>query len=60
MQKALDFARDAETVSAEFYHLLQEACTDLETKTLIVLLEKSEQEHLKRIEVIRKKYSLDS
>jgi len=60
IQKAMDFASNAETVSAEFYRLLQEACTDLETKTLIVLLEKAEQEHLKRIETIKKKYSLDS
>jgi rubrerythrin len=54
--KALNFAVDAEKISCEFYGLLQESCTDIETKTFMVLLEKVEQEHLERVELLRDRY----
>ena len=56
IQKALDFAIEAEKVSNEFYGLMQEACENIEGKTLLILLEKAEQEHLERIETIREHY----
>lgn len=56
INKALNFAVDAEKISCEFYGLLQESCTDIETKTFMVLLEKVEQEHLERVELIRDRY----
>lgn len=60
IKKAIDFAVEAEKVSSEFYGLMQEACTDIESKTLLVLLEKAEQEHLERIEMIRDRYLASS
>ncbi len=60
IKKAIDFAVEAEKVSSEFYGLLQDACTDIESKTLLVLLEKAEQEHLERVEMIRDRYLADS
>jgi rubrerythrin len=56
IKKALNFAVDAEKISCEFYGLLQESCTDIETKTFMVLLEKVEQEHLERVELLRDRY----
>ena len=56
INKALNFAVDAEKISCEFYGLLQESCTDIETKTFMVLLEKIEQEHLERVELLRDRY----
>jgi rubrerythrin len=56
IMKAMDFAVEAEKISCEFYGLLQEACTDIETKTFMVLLEKVEQEHLERVESLRDRY----
>ena len=56
IQKALDFAIEAEKVSTEFYGLMQESCENIEGKTLLVLLEKAEQEHLEQVEAIRKHY----
>ena len=56
IQKALDFAIEAEKVSTEFYGLMQEACENIQGKTLLVLLEKAEQEHLERVGSIRDHY----
>jgi len=56
IQKAIETAIEAEKVSCEFYGLLQQACTDIESKTFLVLLEKVEQEHLERVEKIRDRY----
>lgn len=56
IQKAIETALEAEKVSCEFYGLLQQACTDIESKTLLVLLEKVEQEHLERVAKIRDRY----
>ncbi len=58
--KAMDFAVEAEKISCEFYGLLQESCTDIETKTFMVLLEKVEQEHLERVESLRNRYLAQS
>jgi len=60
IKKAIDFAVEAEKVSSEFYGLLQEACTDIESKTILVLMEKAEQEHLERVEMIRDRYLAES
>ncbi len=54
--KAMNFAVEAEKISCEFYELLQDSCTDIETKTFMVLLEKIEQEHLERVESLRDRY----
>ena len=56
INKALNFAVEAEKISCEFYGLLQESCTDIETKTFMVMLEKIEQEHLERVESLRDRY----
>jgi len=56
INKALNFAIEAEKISCEFYGLLQESCTDIETKTFMVMLEKIEQEHLERVESLRDRY----
>lgn len=53
---AIESAVEAEKVSCEFYGLLQEACTDIESKVLLVLLEKVELEHLERVAKIRDRY----
>ncbi len=58
--RAMDFAVEAEKISCEFYGLLQESCTDMETKTFMVLLEKIEQEHLERVELLRDRYKAKS
>ncbi len=60
INKALDFAIEAEKISCEFYGLLQESCRDIETKTFMVLLEKIEQEHLERVELLRERYLANS
>ena len=56
IRKALDFAIEAEKVSSEFYGLMQESCENMEGKTLLVLLEKAEHEHLEQVEIIRQRY----
>ena len=56
IKKAIESAIEAEKVSCEFYGLLQQACTNIESKTLLVLLEKVEQEHLERVEKIKERY----
>lgn len=55
LQKAVDFAREAEMISVEFYSLLGEYCDDIETKTALLLLEQAERDHLNHIEAIREK-----
>ncbi len=60
IQKAIGFALEAEKVSAEFYGLMQEVCTDIKTKTLLVLLERAEQDHLDRIEQLKERYLTQS
>jgi rubrerythrin len=57
IQKALDFAIEAEKVSSEFYGLMQESCKNIRGKTLLVLMEKAEQEHLEQVEIIRDRYT---
>ena len=54
--KSLDFAMEAESVSAEFYSLLGESCNVIETKTFLLLLEKEELDHLKHIQSLKEKY----
>lgn len=53
LEKAIDFAIDAEIISKEFYAMLGEYCDDYEAKTVLILLEKGETEHLKRITEIK-------
>lgn len=55
IQKAFDFAIETERVSHEFYGMLGELCSNYEVKTLLVLLEKAEIEHLQRITALREK-----
>jgi rubrerythrin len=49
LERAINFAIDAEKTSKEFYAILGEYCDDFEAKTALILLEKAEAEHLKRI-----------
>ena len=55
LQKAVDFAVEAEMVAAEFYSLLGEYCEDLDAKTSILLLEQAENEHVKQVLAIKDK-----
>jgi rubrerythrin len=55
LQKAVDFAVEAEMIAAEFYSLLGDFCEDLETKTSILLLEQAENEHVKQVLAIKDK-----
>jgi len=55
LQKAVDFAVEAEMIAAEFYSLLGEFCEDLEAKTSILLLEQAENEHVKQVLAIKDK-----
>lgn len=55
LQKAVDFAVEAEMVAAKFYSLLGEFCEDLEAKTSILLLEQAENEHVKQVLAIKDK-----
>ena len=59
LEKAFDFAIEAEKVAAEFYRILGSACNDFELKTNMVLLEKAEMEHCKVVETLKKRV-LDS
>jgi len=56
IEKALEFALEAEKVSAEFYGLLGDICNNIEVKTLLVLLEKAEHEHLGRVQSLREEF----
>jgi len=55
IQKAVDFAIEAEMVSAEFYSLLGDFCENLEAKTALLILEKAEREHIKEVLAIKDK-----
>lgn len=55
LQKAVDFAVEAEMIAAEFYYLLGNFCEDLEAKASILLLEQAESEHVKQILAIKDK-----
>ena len=55
LQKAVDFAVEAEMIAAEFYSLLGEFCEDLDDKTSILLLEQAENEHVKQVLAIKDK-----
>ena len=56
IQKALEFAVEAEKVAAEFYSLMGQDCSNIETKTLLVLLEKAEHDHLLRVESLKEHF----
>lgn len=56
IQKAIDFAIEAEKTSAEFYSLLGEFCDDIEAKTLLVMMEKAERDHLTQVLALKKQY----
>ncbi len=55
LQKAVDFAIEAEMVSSEFYALLGDFCDNLEAKTALLLLEKAERDHIKEVLAIKDK-----
>ena len=55
IEKAFDFAIEAEKVAVEFYRILGEACNDIELKTNMVLLEKAEMEHCNVVETLKKR-----
>jgi len=55
LEKAFDFAIEAENVAVEFYRILGKACTNFELKTNILLLEKAEMEHCKVVGALKKR-----
>ena len=55
LEKAFDFAIEAENVAVEFYRILGKACNDFELKTNMLLLEKAELEHCKVVETLKKR-----
>jgi rubrerythrin len=55
LEKAFDFAIEAEKVATEFYRILGNACNDFELKTNMLLLEKAEMEHCKVVETLKKR-----
>ncbi len=55
LQKAVDFAVEAEMVSAEFYSLLGDYCDDMEAKTSLLLLEQAENDHITQVLAIKDK-----
>lgn len=55
LQNAVDFAIEAEMVTAEFYSLLGDFCDNLEAKTALLLLEKAEKDHIKEVLAIKDK-----
>ncbi len=59
IEKAFDFAIEAEKVAAEFYRILGNACTDFVLKTNMVMLEKAEIEHLNVVETLKKRVLSD-
>ncbi|MZH03382.1 MAG: ferritin family protein [Nitrospinae bacterium] len=60
IQKALEIAMDAERIVAEFFRLLHDSCNDIEIKTVLTILEKSESEHLERVKSFRTKFLNDT
>ncbi len=57
IQKAFNFAIEAEKISIEFYSLLGEFCTQIEVKTFLTKLEKAEREHLVFIKHLQKQFT---
>lgn len=55
IEKAFDFAIESEKVSAEFYHILGNACKDIELKTKLFQLEKAEIEHCDKVIYLKKR-----
>jgi len=55
LQKTVDFAIEAELVSAEFYAMLGEYCDDLEAKAVLTLLEQAEIEHVDQVRALKEK-----
>lgn len=55
LEKAFDFAIEAEKVAAEFYRILGDSTSDIELKTNMALLEKAELEHCKVVETLKKR-----
>lgn len=55
LEKAFDFAIEAENVAVEFYRILGKACTDFESKTNMLMLEKAELEHCNVVETLKKR-----
>ena len=55
LEKAVDFAMEAEMISVEFYKLLGEYCEDIEAKTALLMLEQAERDHLHHIQAIKEK-----
>ncbi len=53
LEKAFNFAIEAEKIAAEFYRMLGDACTDFEIKTHLALLEKAEREHCNVVETLK-------
>jgi len=53
LEKAFNFAIEAEKVATEFYRMLGDACTDFEIKTHLALLEKAELEHCNVVETLK-------
>jgi rubrerythrin len=53
LEKAFNFAIEAEKVAAEFYRMLTDACTNFEIKTHLALLEKAEREHCNVVETLK-------
>ena len=60
IDKALEFAMDAERISAEFYGMLGEYCEDIEAKTALLQLEKAELDHLEKIQSLKDELLKDS
>jgi rubrerythrin len=56
IKKALDFATEAEKVSAKFYELLGEACENIGIKTQLIKLEQAESEHLQKIKFLGERF----
>lgn len=59
VSKALDFAIEAEMISIEFYELLGHYCTQMEAKTVLVMLEKAERDHLVYVTNLKKNTAPD-
>jgi rubrerythrin len=55
IEKAFDFAIEAEQVATEFYRILGNACNDIELKTNMLMLEKAEMEHCSVVETLKKR-----
>ena len=60
IQKAIDFAMDAERIVGEFFRLLHNSCDDIEIKTLLTILEKSEHEHLEKVKAFKTRFLNES